>query len=98
MHLHDVWAVDEEFAESYREHVEFGRAEALRSRLAIVSICRTAMPHLSNTLRLVADLAAYWRDCRYFVYENDSEDETALVLDEFARRSWVEVEIGRAHV
>jgi hypothetical protein len=86
----DFWDVD--YFESYKEHVEFGRVEARRQKLAIVSICRNAMPYLRNTLALVDGLAGLWRDCSLYVYENDSTDETAAVLDDFAIRQWVTVE------
>lgn len=86
----DFWSVD--YGESYPEHVEFGRVEARRQKLAIVSICRNAMPYLKNTLRLVDELAGLWRDCAYYVYENDSTDETAKELDDFAIRQWVTIE------
>jgi hypothetical protein len=86
----DFWDVD--YVVSYKEHAEFGRVEARRQKLAIVSICRNAMPHLRNTLALVDELAGLWRDCSMYVYENDSTDETAAVLDDFAIRQWVTVE------
>ena len=88
----DLWSVGDNYLASYRDHVEFGRVEARRQKLAIVSIARNAMPHLKNTLRLVDELAGLWRDCVYYVYENDSTDETAAVLDDFALRQWVTVE------
>lgn len=86
----DIWGID--YVESYREHVEYGRAAARRQKLAIVSICRNAMPHLKNTLHLIDELAGLWRDCSLYVFENDSTDETAKVLDDFAIRQWVTVE------
>ena len=86
----DFWDVD--YVESYKEHVEYGRVAARRQKLAIVAICRSAMPHLKNTLMLVDELAGLWRDCSMYVYENDSTDETAAVLDDFAIRQWVTVE------
>jgi hypothetical protein len=86
----DFWDVD--YVDSYKEHVEFGRVEARRQKLAIVAICRNAMPHLRNTLALVDELAGLWRDCSLYVFENDSTDETAAVLDDFAIRQWVTIE------
>lgn len=86
----DFW--DADYVTSYKEHVEYGRVEARRQKLAVVSICRNAMPYLTNTLRLVDELAGLWRDCSFYVYENDSTDETARVLDDFAIRQWVTVE------
>ena len=86
----DFWDVD--YIDSYKEHVEFGRVEARRQKLAIVAICRNAMPYLRNTLALVDELAGMWRDCSLYVFENDSTDETADVLDDFAIRQWVTIE------
>jgi muconolactone delta-isomerase len=85
----DFWDVD--YVESYKEHVEYGRVEARRQKLAVVSICRNAMPYLANTLRLVDELAGLWRDCSFYVFENDSTDETANVLDDFSIRQWVTI-------
>jgi len=86
----DFWDID--YVDSYKEHVEFGRVEARRQKLAIVAICRNAMPHLRNTLALVDELAGLWRDCSLYVFENDSTDETAALLDDFAIRQWVTIE------
>lgn len=86
----DCWDVD--YVDSYKEHVEFGRVEARRRKLAVVSICRNAMPHLTNTLRLIDELAGFWRDCVFYAYENDSSDETAATLDAFAIRQWATIE------
>jgi len=88
----DIWKVADKYQESYDEHVAFGREEARERRLAVVSICRSAMPYMTNTLALVEELGGMWRDCQYFVYENDSDDGTAEVLDDYARlRPWMTV-------
>lgn len=88
-----VWPVHKLYEESYEHHVAVGREEARRLRLAVVSICRSAMPYLRNTLPLVEELGGMWRDCQYFVYENDSSDDTAAFLDEYARlRPWMTVQ------
>lgn len=88
----EFWGVEELYWPSYGEHVEYGRVEARRQKLAIVSIARNSMPWLANTLLLVDELAGLWRDCVYYVYENDSTDGTAEALDAFALRQWVTVE------
>jgi hypothetical protein len=90
----EFWGVEELYWPSYGEHVEYGRVEARRQKLAIVSIARNSMPWLANTLLLVDELAGLWRDCVYYVYENDSTDGTAEALDAFALRQWVTVEHG----
>lgn len=93
MTLDDLLPVDDIYAESYAARVADGREEAARRKLAVVSICRTAMPHLTRTMRLVEELAGGWRDCNWYIFENDSADDTAQVLDDFAAlRQWVTVE------
>lgn len=88
----EIWHVDESYYAGFQERIDMGLVEARRRKLAIVSIARNAMPHLKNTLRLVDELSKLWRDCVYYVFENDSTDETPQVLDEFAERPWVTVE------
>jgi hypothetical protein len=90
----DFWSIGDSYVAGFRERVEFGRVEARRQKLAIVSIARNAMPYLKNTLLLVDELAGLWRDCAFYVYENDSTDETAAVLDDFSMRQWATVEHG----
>ena len=88
----DMWDVDAEFFDAYHEHVEFGRNEARRQKIAIVAICRNAMPWMKNTLTLVEELVAKFAGGSFYAYENDSTDDTAGVLDDFALRQWVTVE------
>ena len=90
----DIWSVEDAYAASYAEKIAYGAAEARRQKVAIVAIARNAMPHLRNTLRLVEELAARFKDSAVYVFENDSTDDTAAVLDQFAatRRQWVTVE------
>lgn len=88
----ELWTIGDQYEAGYRERVEYGRVEARRQKLAIVSIARNSMPWLKNTLRLVDELAGLWRDCCYYIYENDSTDGTAEALDDYALRQWVTVE------
>lgn len=90
------WAVDPAYRAQYDERVAWGAEEAARRKLAIVSICRTAMPHLERTLKLVDELATRWRVACWYIYENDSADDTAAVLDAYAApRPLVVVEHGQ---
>lgn len=71
---------DAEFTALYHESVQMGRELAARSRVALVAICRNAMPWLPRTLALVEQTAAMFREWRAFVFENDSGDGTKDVL------------------
>jgi len=88
----EFWFVEDDYRVEYDSHVAAGAAAALGSKLAIVAIARTAMPHLPNTLALIEELAGKFRDAAFYCFENDSEDDTAEVLDDFAIRQWVTVE------
>lgn len=87
----DIWPVDPEYAEGYAAKVRVGRETAAGLNACVVAIARNAMPFLQNTLALVDEVAAGFRQCRMFIYENDSDDSTAATLDQFAARQWVDV-------
>jgi hypothetical protein len=69
-----------EFAEDYARMVQVGREFAATKTVALVAICRNAMPWLEQTLPLVEETAAMFRDWSAFVFENDSADDTKDVL------------------
>lgn len=71
---------DQEFAGEYDRTVRHGRAMAAESSVAFVAICRNAMPWLPNTLRLVEQTGAMFREWSAFIYENDSFDGTKDAL------------------
>lgn len=87
-----VWNVDSEYAADYNAHVAAGRESAKSLDAAVVGIARNAMPMLPNTLELIEEVRAGFRSCGVYVYENDSTDETARVLDAYAARPGVVVE------
>lgn len=71
---------DAEFSEEYRSNVEFGRRCAKDATVALVAICRNAMPWLPQTLQLVEETGAMFREWSAFIYENDSADDTKECL------------------
>jgi hypothetical protein len=84
--------IEPEYQATYDRYVALGAERAASSKLAIVAIARNAMPYLANTLLLVEELAGRFRSAEFYVFENDSADDTAEVLDAFAIRQWVTVE------
>ena len=89
----EIWPIDALYAEDYAAKVRLGRQTASGLDAVIVAIARNAMPHLPNTLELVDEVQRGFNDCRLYVYENDSTDDTARVLDAYAAtRQWVTVE------
>jgi len=75
---------DPEFAEDYAAKVELGRTFAAEARVALVAICRNAMPWLPRTLDLVERTGSAFKSWSAFVFENDSEDGTKDVLKAWA--------------
>jgi hypothetical protein len=71
---------DPEFAADYARKVEVGRTFAAEARVALVAICRNAMPWLPRTLDLVERTGACFKSWSAFCFENDSEDGTKEVL------------------
>ncbi|NDD03888.1 MAG: hypothetical protein EB078_03195 [Proteobacteria bacterium] len=93
MTCEQIMPVEPQYMAVYQEYCRRGEEIASRSKCAIVSIARNAMPHLEKTLALVERTAMMFQAATYYVYENDSTDSTPLVLDEFAAsRPWMTVE------
>jgi hypothetical protein len=88
----DIWQIEERYLAAYGEYCERGLQAARRSKLAVVAIARTAMPHLANTLPLIDELVGHFGSRAVFFYENDSTDDTGGVLDRWAGEwAWCEV-------
>ena len=75
---------DAEFVEEYAELVRWGRVRAGYAKVAMVAICRNAMPFLPQTLGLVEATGSMFREWSAFIYENDSTDGTKDVLEQWA--------------
>jgi hypothetical protein len=75
---------DPEFVEDYAKAFLAGREFAAESSVAIVGICRNAMPFLPQTLRLIEETGSMFRSWSAFFFENDSSDETKEVLKSWA--------------
>jgi hypothetical protein len=75
---------DPEFGEDYAEAFLAGREFAAESSVAIVGICRNAMPFLPQTLGLIEETGAMFRSWSAYLFENDSEDGTKEVLASWA--------------
>lgn len=71
---------DAEFADAYRENVEYGRMVAAKRSAVFVAICRNAMPFLPRTLALVEETASMFGWWSAYIYENDSTDGTQEAL------------------
>lgn len=67
---------DAEFAEAYASDVKHGRERAAEATVAIVGICRNAMPWLPQTLRLIEETGSMFKAWRAYFHENDSADDT----------------------
>jgi len=88
-----IWPLAEECAEDYATKVRVGREIAKNLDASVVAIARNAMPYLPNTLELIDEVQRGFRNCSLYVYENDSTDQTASVLDAYAAtRQWATIE------
>jgi len=79
-----VWPVDGEYTELYEQKTLAGIDAAKSSSVAIVAIARNSLPALANTLPLITMVKRQFADAKMYFFENDSEDQTAAVLDKFA--------------
>jgi hypothetical protein len=89
----------EEFTEDYWAAVAVGKEVAAEKRIAIVGICRNAMPFLELTVGHMQFLASAFKSCQAYIFENDSTDGTKEFLSSVP--GWIEVESrdnGRPHL
>lgn len=88
----DIWEIDAECEDFYAHSVSEGKAMAASMSACVVGIARNAMPHIENTLGLVAELAPQFADFSMYAYQNDSVDGTDAALDRFAAsHDWLHV-------
>ena len=88
---------DAEFAEDYADAVRYGREVARESTVSLVAICRNAMPWLPQTLALVEETGAMFKDWSAFVFENDSQDDTKEVLKAWSDHDRRNVSLNTNH-
>lgn len=81
----NVWPVDAEYVKDYESKTLAGLEVAKNTSAVFVAIARNSMPALINTLPLLSMARMPFRTSKVFVYENDSDDGTDKVLDEYAR-------------
>jgi hypothetical protein len=88
---------DAEFAEDYAADVRIGRERASEATVAIVGICRSAMPWLPQTLRLIEETGSMFKRWDAFIFENDSADGTKEVLASWSDRKQRTVSLNMNH-
>lgn len=72
--------VEEEFKKDHDTWVSEGKSLAEFSSVAVVGICRNAMPFLPFTLDRIEKLRSHFGSSDVFIYENDSTDGTKECL------------------
>ena len=72
------WPPHPEFLEFYQEKVNLGKSICTNSKIAVVALARQCEKQLQNSIDLINSLVN--NDLRWFVYENDSTDDTKEIL------------------
>lgn len=73
----DAWPCDDP---TYREQVERGYARMAESSVAVLSLARDIEPFVCTTWPRLWELNQLWKSMRFYVYENDSTDNTVALL------------------
>ena len=74
--------------EIYREKIEIGKKLASESTIGVAGLARNIENVFSrNTTFLKENFLSSFKDYEFFVYENDSEDETLEILEEWSKDS-----------
>lgn len=70
-----------EFADQYYEHVELGKNFAASQNISIVGLVRNLETSLKDNINYINQLAYFFKNVNYFIYENDSVDSTVSILE-----------------
>jgi hypothetical protein len=81
--MHDQ-GISPEFEESYASAVKDGEKYALTQRIAILSIARNSEDKLTQNLPFLNSLESLFKECSFYFYENDSNDNTPSLLKRWA--------------
>lgn len=71
---------EKEFEDEYWRRVMFGRERCRSLKVAMVAICRNAMPFLPLTIQRARETGELFSDWSCFIFENDSSDGTKEYL------------------
>lgn len=74
-----IMPVDPMFVDSYNEKTELGKGIAKDSKIAIVAIARDCGLQLQDSINRIKSITT--KQTNFFVYENDSADDTKAILD-----------------
>lgn len=70
-----------EFVETYQHMVATGKEYAKDIDLGIVGLCRNVADRLDQNINKIdTEIAQYFKSVSYFIYENDSTDNTSDIL------------------
>ena len=73
-----LWPPDKTLLENYKEKSNIGKNISANSKIAVVALARQCEKKLQNSIDLINSLVN--NDLRWFVYENDSTDDTKEIL------------------
>lgn len=81
--MHDIHIV-EEFESAYNECVLSGESLAKTKNVAIVGIARNVSKNISNNLKTLSTIEHLFNKCYFYIYENDSTDNSVALISEWA--------------
>lgn len=62
-------------------------AGQIQERVLICGVCRNVEPRLAKTIQIMESIGALFEDYQILVYENNSTDRTAAILQSWAKRN-----------
>jgi len=83
--MHDETAIPE-FDETHRKIIKEGTEYSKQTNVAIVSIARNSAKNIGKNLTLLSDvIEPMFNNVYYYLYENDSTDNTAEIISHWAK-------------
>lgn len=70
-----------EFADQYHKYVELGKDFIFDKNIVITGLTRNSSDYLYDNIKSINNIGLYCKNISYFIYENDSSDDTVAVLE-----------------
>jgi len=77
----------DEFIEPFNQYLDTGKKYARDLNITITGLCRDVESRLSSNLQHIDNLSSNFKQCNFFIYENDSKDKTPDILANWSNLS-----------
>lgn len=83
--IEQIFPPDQEFIDEYFNRIDHGKEKAKNTTIGIFGIARNLGKRCVKNLNKVLSFGQNFKDCSFFIYENDSKDETNTRINDWSK-------------